>query len=100
MPNSQRTARRYAAGETLREIAEPLGVWNKTLWLAIRDQVALRRRGPRGRTAVETRVIVELRDDDRLSFREIADAVGMSKTGSASATPRPMRRRQRRERAA
>lgn len=36
--------------------------------------------GSRGRQDVDTELIVELRDTDQLSWRQIADSVGMSKT--------------------
>ncbi|MGH8571021.1 MAG: helix-turn-helix domain-containing protein [Gammaproteobacteria bacterium] len=69
----------YRAGQTTYEIAIGLGVHNRTVagWIGS----DLRRTGPRGRTDVPDELIVRLRDGDRLSFGEVAEAVGMSKTG-------------------
>ena len=58
-----------------------LGVHQMTVarWLA--QVTTLRRTGPRGRTDVPDRLIVELRDVERLSFTAIAAQTQMSKTG-------------------
>lgn len=81
-PDQIQQAVQFAAqGRTLREIAHELGVGDsKTVWLALRDRVPARRRGPRGRTDVPDERIVEMVDAG-LSWQEIADAVGMSRSG-------------------
>ncbi len=82
-PDPRRThaLARYARGEISYEIAASLGVHQITVarWLA--QVTTLRRTGPRGRTDVPDRLIVEFRDLERLSFTAIAAQTRMSKTG-------------------
>jgi DNA-binding Lrp family transcriptional regulator len=80
-----RAVRLYERGRTLREIADELGVDPRTVWRHIRDQVDIRRPGPRGRADVTDEVIVALRGQPGqppgASWPEIAAEVGMSRTG-------------------
>lgn len=82
---AQRAARAYRAGATLREVAAERGVHESTVrgWLRA-EAVAARRLGPRGRLDVADGLILGLRDVDGLSWQDVADAVGMSKSGVRS----------------
>jgi Helix-turn-helix domain len=75
------TASAYRAGSTSREIAAQLGVDPSTVRRWVNQVGALRRTGLRGRADVSPELIVELGDAERLSFGEVAAAVGMSKIG-------------------
>lgn len=76
-----RAVRLYRSGHTLREIAERLGVDQRTIWRVLQGRVESRRVGPRGRTDVTDAEIVESREVDQLSWSEIAEQTGMSRTG-------------------
>jgi transposase-like protein len=81
-PKTRRDAiRAYRKGATVREVAAEHGVHEHTIrrWLAA-DDVERRRGGPRGRTDVTDAEIVEGRAAG-MTWLEIADSVGMSKTG-------------------
>lgn len=74
--------RLYTKGRTTREIAAEIGIDAKTVRRILADAAIERRRtGPRGRLDVDTEAILEMRDDLHMSWQEIADAAGMSKTG-------------------
>lgn len=72
-------ARLYRSGLTSRDIAAQLGVDSTTVirWM---DPHLTRRRGPRGRADVIDEQIVTLVDRG-MRFDDVADAVGMSRTG-------------------
>lgn len=82
-----KAAAAYRVGSTSREIAAQLGVDASTVRRWVARVETLRRTGPRGRVDVSTELIVELRDAERLSFGDIATAVGMSKSGRAQSLP-------------
>lgn len=70
----------YEDGMTLREIAQALGVNNTTVGRYLRGKVETRRRGPRGH-AVTDQQIIDLRDVERLGWREIGRRLRMSESG-------------------
>lgn len=74
-------ARRYRAGQTLREVAEQSGVSNTTVhrWLT-QEGVTGRRTGPRGRVEISDQQIRILRYVEKLSYRAIGELVGLSGT--------------------
>jgi transposase-like protein len=95
-------ARLYQSGQTRDEVAKRFGVRGDvvTQWL---DGVA-RRRGARRRADVTDELILHLRDEDHLSWPEIARETGMSRTGvrmrylAAHGIPRPERAKNRESR--
>lgn len=79
-----RAVRLYRAGRTLREVAAEMELADRSggsLYRHLRGQLPPRRRGPRGRTDVTDAQILELRDELQLAWSEVAEEVGMSKTG-------------------
>lgn len=76
-----RMVRLYRKGRTIREISAELGVDSKTVWRHLRGVVEPRRTGPRGRADVTDELIVSLRDDDEMSWPQIAREVQMSRSG-------------------
>lgn len=75
----------YQAGRTCYEIAEDLGVHESTV-RALMDTkgVTRRRTGPRGRVDVPDSLITTLRDVEGMTWRAIADTVGMSRMGATT----------------
>ena len=82
MSDRARTAvRLYGEGRTTREIAAELGIDAETVRRSLAaEAVKLRRSGPRGRIDIATETITELRDEQHMSWRQIADATGLSRT--------------------
>lgn len=73
----------YDAGLTADEIARVTGCDESTVRRhLVKVGVSMRRRGPRLRPDVLTETIVSLREDEGLSFREIADCVDMGRKGT------------------
>lgn len=80
-----RAVKLHEQGYTLREIAEELGYKRNSdgyVLRHIRDQVQPRRTGPRGRVDVSDEQVLELRDELQLSFGQMAQELGMSKSGA------------------
>ncbi len=71
----------YGAGLSTREVAARLGVEATSVrrWLREAEQ-SVRRPGPRGRTDIDTAALLTMRAAG-LSWAELADASGMSRTG-------------------
>jgi hypothetical protein len=78
-------ARLYASGMTSREAGAAVGADSTTVikWLAGLG-VETRRKGPRGRADVPDRLILEMRDDEGMTFAEIGRATGMSRRGAGN----------------
>ena len=88
-------ARLHRLGLDTRAIGAQLGADPRTVARWLGDEI--RRRGPRGRVDVQDARILQLRDQDGLSFEEIGRRVRMSKTGvrmryyALTGRPRPER---------
>jgi hypothetical protein len=81
--DAERAADLYAQGWTLRQIGAELGVpWNAVGQQLQRVGVTMRRGGTPAHPA-STRHILELRDED-LSWTEVAEQVGMTRSGAWS----------------
>lgn len=71
----------YRKGATTREVGAALGLDESTVRRALRaNGVERRRLGPRGRTDVQTELLVQLCEEG-LTWQEIADEVQMSTSG-------------------